>query len=48
MNTKTIQIRTNPEFLQLLNQKATALHVSKSALIRLAVSTFEVKKGGMA
>ena len=47
MNTKTIQIRADSEFLDLLSQKATALHLSKSALIRLAISTFEVKKGGM-
>jgi predicted transcriptional regulator len=46
MNTKTIQLRADSEFLELLKQKAAALHLSKSALIRLAISTFEIKNGG--
>lgn len=47
MNTKSIQIRTDIEFLKLLNEKAAALHLSKSAFVRLAVTQYEVKTGGM-
>ena len=46
MNTKSLQIRSDTEFLQLLSRKAAALHLSKSAFVRLAIATFEVKKGG--
>ena len=47
MNTKSLQIRSSAEFLDLLNEKAAALHISKSAFVRLAVTAFEVKKRGM-